>query len=67
MRFDYGRVKALFTYESVATYLLYRVNAYIRRRAKLCILGETCFRQTPSIRRHSSGKVCGAIQEDLIR
>ena len=67
MRFDYGRVKALFTYEAATTYLLYRVNAYIRRRPELCILGKTCFRQTPDMRRRPSGKVAGAIQEDLIR
>jgi len=66
MRFDYGRVKALFTYEAATTYLLYRVNAYIRKCFELCILGETCFRQSPDTRRDSSGKVRGAIQEDPI-
>lgn len=67
MRFDYGRVKALFIYEFAATYLLHRVNAYIRRRSKLCILGETCFRQSPDTRRNSSGNVRGAIQENHIQ
>ena len=67
MRFDYGRVKALFIYKAAATYLLHRVNAYIRKRSKLCIVGETCFRQSPDTRRDPSGKVRGAIQEDPIR
>ena len=67
MRFDYGRVKALFIYEAAATYLLHRVNAYIRKCSKMCIVGETCFRQSPDTCRHSSGNVIGAIQEDPIR
>ena len=67
MRFDYGRVKALFIYETAPTYLLHRVNAYIRKRSKLCIVGKTCFRQSPDTRRDAGGKVRGAIHEDPIR
>jgi|GEM_PF-1098792 len=67
MRFDYGRVKAQFIYESAATYPSHRGNAYIRRRSKLCNLEETCFGQSPDTGRASSGKVRGATQEDPIR
>ena len=66
MRFDYGRVKALFIDDSAATYPRPRANAYIRSRFKLCILEGTCFRQSPDTGRVSSGKVRGATQEDPI-
>ncbi len=54
MRFDYGRVKALFIYEASASTPFPGVNAYIRKRSKLCIVGETCFRQPPDTRRDTS-------------
>ena len=66
MRFDYGRVKALFMCRFATTRRVHRVNAYIRKPSKLCIVGETCFRQSPDASGDPSGKVRDAIQEDPI-
>jgi hypothetical protein len=67
MRFDYGRVKALFMYQAAAKIPFDRVNAYICRCSKKCILAGTHDRQSPDTSRVSSETARGAIQEYHIR